>query len=521
MVSCDVTTSRVVPRRHSRWWVVGAAGAAIISVIAHQVFLGFGDLYGLFGNGVDAVVYRHGGATVFGKDDLYTFSLFDTELPFTYPPFAAVVFVGLALVSVGEAQAAVVLVNGILLYLAVMLSWRVLGYRGIATHLVSLGMAIALTWLEPVRMTIWLGQINLLLLVLVLWDLGRPDGSRLRGVGVGIAAGLKLTPAFFVVYAITLRQFRTAAVAGATFVFTVAVGFLVLFDDARTFWTVSIFQSDRIGLLSSPANQSIHGMLARAWPGGTPPAGLWITSALAVAFLGLWCALIAHRRGAHLLSLTVCGLTTPMVSPFSWGHHWVWCVPLTVLALDCARRTTHRVGALVPLAALVPFVAWYWTTTDGVAVIGTFMLRGPLWAESIAWTMYPLVFLALASAVLVTSRRKVDDRRPDLELALESHRGVGGTGRGQPRHRDVVRERCDVAHETALGLGAVEDNPADGTIVLKKTFEVVCHDGGFDNGGIQASVPGAQFQNIPHRNSMTPQRRRSFEVRERRIEVEQ
>ena len=502
MVSCDVTTRdvttrRVVPTTHSWWWVVGASVAAIVSLIAHQVFLGFADLYGLFGNGVDAVVYRHGGASVFGRDDLYTFSLFDTELPFTYPPFAAVVFVGLALMSVGEAQAVVVLVNCILLYLAVLSSWRVLGYRGMATHLVSLGMAVALTWLEPVRMTIWLGQINLLLLVLVLWDLGRPDGSRLRGIGVGVAAGLKLTPAFFVVYAVTLRQFRTAAVAGATFVITVAVGFLVLFDDARTFWTVSIFQSDRIGLLSSPANQSIHGMLARVWPGGAPPAALWIASALTVAFLGLWCALIAHRRGAHLLSLTVCGLTTPMVSPFSWGHHWVWCVPLVVLALDWARRTTGRYGAVVPLAAVVPFVAWYWTTADGVAVIGTFMLRGPLWAESIARTMYPLVFLGLITVVFTASRRRLGDGSPRVELLIERQRRMGWAGGGQPNRRECEVREPNVPPEAAFRLGAVEENSIDLAVITKKARDIVRHDGRFHDGRVQASASSAEFQHIP------------------------
>ncbi len=37
-------------------------------------------------------------------------------------------------------------------------------------------------------------------MALVLWDASRGDASRLKGIGVGVAAGIKLTPAYFVLY---------------------------------------------------------------------------------------------------------------------------------------------------------------------------------------------------------------------------------------------------------------------------------------------------------------------------------
>ncbi len=52
-------------------------------------------------------------------------------------------------------------------------------------------------FMEPIRTTLWLGQINIFLLLLIVWDLGRDEKSRLRGIGAGVAAGVKLTPAFF------------------------------------------------------------------------------------------------------------------------------------------------------------------------------------------------------------------------------------------------------------------------------------------------------------------------------------
>ncbi|WP_156112223.1 glycosyltransferase 87 family protein, partial [Prescottella defluvii] len=75
---------------------------------------------------------------------------------------------------------------------------------------VSVLLAVACTFLEPVRTTLFYGQINLVLMALVLWDVSRADGSRIKGVGVGIAAGIKLTPAYFVLYYLVLRKWRAA-----------------------------------------------------------------------------------------------------------------------------------------------------------------------------------------------------------------------------------------------------------------------------------------------------------------------
>ncbi|OZD66667.1 hypothetical protein CH272_08100 [Rhodococcus sp. 05-340-1] len=366
-----------IERRHSRWFVAMSAVIGVVAFAAHDRLLSFDSLYGLFGNGVDALVYRHGGATVLGSEELYSFSLFGT-LPFTYPPFAAVLFAPLGLLSDTATGLLVNVSNVVLLYGVVHLSWRRLGYENCTrTKVVSVGLAVGCSWLEPVRMSLWLGQINLLLLVLVLWDLGRPEGSRLRGVGVGIAAGLKLTPGLFIVMSIAQKQWRAAWTAAVTGLVTVLIGFVVVFSDAWRYWTSAILASDRVGSTTSPANQSVRGVVARAWGTEHPPVIVWLPAALIVLAAGMWVSYRAHRAGRTLLAMTLCGLTAPMVSPFSWGHHWVWCVPLLVIGLDaCASSRTSVRGRTLRilglLAATAPFVAWYRTQAD-VVVIGTFM----------------------------------------------------------------------------------------------------------------------------------------------------
>ncbi|MDJ0361547.1 glycosyltransferase 87 family protein [Rhodococcus sp. H29-C3] len=296
-----------------------------------------------------------------------------------------------------------------LLYVAVHLSWRQLGYENTTRlRLLSMFLAGAFTWLEPVRMTIWLGQINLLLLVLVLWDLGRPADSRLRGVGVGIAAGLKLTPALFIVLLAVVRDTRAFICASVTFVATIIVGFVVIPGDSWTYWAGTIVRSDRIGLISSPANQSIRGILARVLHTENPPMVLWIACAGVVAMGGLWAAHIAHSRGEHLLAITICGLTAPMISPFSWGHHWVWTVPLIVLTLHYAARIGTWWSAVLPVVLVLPLFAWYKTYPDGTVTIGIFMTHGIPVVRVAAQTAYPIVYLLmLTTAVVCLARRPV------------------------------------------------------------------------------------------------------------------
>lgn len=387
-----------------RWWPAVALLLALGAFLAHDRLLGFSGHYGLFGNAVDAVVYRHGGWTVRTSEPLYGFVLFDL-LPFTYPPFAALVFVPLSVLSVPATFLVTHVTNAVLLYLAVWLSWRALGYADTTRmRVVSLGLAVACTWLEPVRMTVWLGQINLVLLVLVLWDLTRPETARLRGIGVGLAAGLKLTPAFFVLYLAVVLQWRAALVATVTFAATVLAGFVVIFSDAWTYFTDAIVRSDRIGLISSPANQSIRGILARALHTEEPPVWAWLLCAALVAAAGLWAARLAHRHGEQLPALTLCGLTAPMVSPFSWGHHWVWTVPLLVVCLDRAARWRRWWGYLLPAAVVVPLLAWYRSYPDGVVAIGIFMTPAEPVLRTLLQCAYPLLFAATVAAVLLRYR---------------------------------------------------------------------------------------------------------------------
>ena len=60
---------------------------------------------------------------------------------------------------------------------------------------------------------------------------------------------------------------------------------------------------------------------------GEPGRGGLVLSVVVVV-LGVWAAVLMHRRGQVALAICLAGLTSLLASPISWSHHYVWIVPL-------------------------------------------------------------------------------------------------------------------------------------------------------------------------------------------------
>lgn len=361
---------------------------------------------------------------VAGQRVLHGAPLYDSPLighvrgvfEFVYPPFAALLFAPLAPLH-GAALLWVAGVGGVLLLAAVVgvglvrpgdgaaalrPGWAVLGWTGL------------LLWCEPVFETVTFGQINLLVAALVLVDALRPDTARSKGALIGIAVGIKLTPLFFVPYLLLTRRFRAAAMAGAGFLGTVLLGALLLPRDSLKFWTGAFADPARVGVPGHPGNQTLRGLIARGLGDGPGERVLWLVLAGLLAVAGLWLAARLSDRGAEPAAVTVCGMVSTAVSPFSWVHHWVWFVPLLVLLLARARRlrTPSAWGALAVAAAVGSH--WYFT------VFG--LLPGPLDAPAgdlpkvLYQHGYVLLTVALLVAVGWTSRTSPGGSGPGLRL---------------------------------------------------------------------------------------------------------
>jgi alpha-1,2-mannosyltransferase len=351
---------------------------------------------------VDLQVYRAGGLIARHVSPPYSARLpsplYDwgglpnLPLKFTYPPFAAAVFGAVSFVPAAALPKLSVAANLVLLVTALWFTFAGLGYqRGRLRAAATLLAAALLLWSEPVLRTIYLGQVNLALMALIIWDLTGRSGrvsKWWRGAGVGIAAGIKLVPLIFIPYLLLTRRFRQAAVACCAFLATVAVGFAVLPGDSARWWLDGMFfQGSRTGFLAWEGNQSLRALLARLTGDVASSKPLWLVVAALTIVAGLACAAILHRAGHAMAGLLVCALTGLLASPVSWDHHWVWVAPGVAVAARYAVRACRQpghawaAGGFTVLAAglLAVFAAWpggLWTPPRN---LGLFSL-GLIWS---------------------------------------------------------------------------------------------------------------------------------------------
>ncbi|MER7184889.1 glycosyltransferase 87 family protein, partial [Streptomyces hyaluromycini] len=329
----------------------------------------------------DLLVYRAEGEAVVHGGDLYGFTVTEWRLPATYPPFAAVLFVPTTWIPVPALKVAFLAGNALLLAWLLALSARLAG-RTAPLPLLCAATALAL-WLEPVFQTLLFGQVNLAITGLVLWDLTRPPGARAKGLVLGIAAGVKLTPAIFIAYLFLTARRKEAATATASFAGTALFGALLLPSATVDFWTRRVFETGRVGKAWIIDNQSLQGLIARA--AGTEAPGLaWAIPASALAVTGLWLATRARDPRSDRWGILLTAFTALLVCPISWSHHWVWCVPLLAVLLAEGRMLLAATTALVFTARTM----WL------VPHEGDRDLHLPWWQQPLA-SPYPLLGLAL------------------------------------------------------------------------------------------------------------------------------
>jgi alpha-1,2-mannosyltransferase len=304
----------------------------------------------------DLVVYRGASLAHLHGHNLYTVLNGRDHLVFTYPPFAAIAILPLALVGLETAKVALSTITLASVVLSLVVASRQVRAEGraVGAAFVPLAFAIAI-WLEPVRSTVSFGQIDGVLMALVIVDVLLLSNRRAGGVLSGVAAAIKLTPLAIIPYFLATQRYRAAAIASATFVGCVGVGFAAAPGASRTYWGRHYYSAaSRIGLVENASNQSVRGILARLLHTEQVPTW-WILVALALFVAGLLAARILYRAGLRLWSLVAIAIATLCASPISWSHHWIWCAVMMVVCWDIACHVTSRRYAVISVLTMVPF----------------------------------------------------------------------------------------------------------------------------------------------------------------------
>lgn len=399
---------------------------------------------------LDLQIYRWAGLLVHHSSSLYGSRFPGYPLRFTYPPMAAAIFAIITVIPLSMLKWLITAVGVTSLTVTVWLAFGLLGYqRSIRRLGATLGVTAVALWLAPVQETLGYGQVNVILMVIIMADFSLPDKCRLKGIGVGLTAGFKLTPLIFIPYVLITRQLRSAAVSAATFALTIAGSAVVLPQESKQFWLDGAFLHwGRTGNTAYVSNQSLHGSVSRLLGNSPLAMAYWIAVLAIVGGGGLLLASCWTRSGQQLAGILTCALTGLLVSPVSWIHHWVWVVPALALIIHLARRPVAPCfrlalpGTRSMSGARLAEGRWRWFYPIGMSVLATAFFVSPLslvpaaeaqgkgahGAGVLAANLYVavgLVWLCLAGSIFIAHRQASADRRVRAETPPGSVPGDG------------------------------------------------------------------------------------------------
>ncbi len=373
---------------------VAAAVTAACWLLAGAV-LAWRCIDGVRGPMLDLQVYAAGGNALRHGLGVYAIRTPDGLL-FTYPPVAAILAVPLALVPFAVAKTAwAVLMVCVPLAITVWFSFRPLLARAGPLRLAAFAAALACcALLYPLAREFSFGQVDILLVALCLLDLAPSRPGWPRGLLIGLATAIKLEPGVFMVYLLITRRWREAAVAAASFAGWTVLAWLVSPRDSVRYWTSAIFDTKRIGGSGSAQNQSLRGMILRAFRPDhalLTPTMVWLAVALVVAALGFAAARACWARGNDMAGIAITGLLAAVLSPVGWIQHFCWIVVvLGVLVGD--GRSWRRAPAAVAAAVLFATTSLP-TWAQGWLLHGFPVMPGQLLEDSLGLTAMALILV--------------------------------------------------------------------------------------------------------------------------------
>jgi alpha-1,2-mannosyltransferase len=306
---------------------------------------------------LDLEVYRLGVGVWLSGGDIYGVlprTTVGIVLPFIYPPFAAMLMVPLTVAGWTVAWVTLFVLSlaslGLTMYLFVRRLWPSGGRAG-ALAFTSLLVPFCLV-LEPVSETFRFGQINLMLMALVAADCLVERTRWPRGLLVGLAAAIKLTPAAFVLFFLLRGDRRAVMVAGVTGLVATGVGAVVAPAQSLRYWGGGLAGAG--GMSGSPffTNQTFQAVFTRAGITGVERTAGWLVLSACLLVL----ALPAIRRAPAPLALAATAGVALLVSPTSWSHHWVWVAPALLVAGVSAWRARSEGWGWVTAIMAVTFV---------------------------------------------------------------------------------------------------------------------------------------------------------------------
>ncbi len=347
---------------------------------------------------LDVGVFRDAGNAFRHGHPLYDGFPSRSGYAFIYPPFAAVLFLPL---TVGGELFMDIVWNATIIACVV-------GIMAMACHRAGIKdwpyWAITLagfaTCLDMIQANLYFGQINVFLVFLVTADVLGYTPKPIRGLGIGLAAGVKITPAAYAIIFLVRKDWWSLARAAGFFFVTVILGFIARAKESVDFWTVIFFETDRGGQVNYPNNQGLGGILSRSvlsvdQVGAVTP---FIFVFFAAATIYVAYQLEKHNRSVEALLIVVLGIS--IGGPYAVSHHWagvILALPVILIVREEALRVILSIAAgawVVPGYLLAPEsdpgnVGWTtWVASNLIGLMGLAVFIGYLiYTASSEWRL--------------------------------------------------------------------------------------------------------------------------------------
>ena len=316
--------------------------------------------------------------------------------PFTYTPLAAWVISPLTWMSYQQATVLLIVATPLCAAVTAYAVLRRLAVaprmaRGLAPWLALIGVIA----LEPFPKTMEYAQVNAILMALVAVDLFLvPECSRWRGALSGLAAAIKLTPAVAILVLLARREWRAAATMAGSAVGLTLLAALAAPAESWEFFTSAMWDPGRAGFADYSGNQNLKGAIARGLPEAAWNLTWAVCSLLAVVAAWFLCRRLDRLRGAGgaaggpgrddglilSLQISVVMVLGLLISPISWSHHWVWCLPVLMAVAAAAWRWRSTALGVAGAAGFLVFVLamqWWFPEQNHVEQ------NWPAWAKAV------------------------------------------------------------------------------------------------------------------------------------------
>lgn len=390
--------------KFERRLLAAAPWLLVISMVARtwMIVTGFGN------ESIDLYVYWSLAPHVLDGDLYQVFSPHsppDFPLPFTYPPFGALVFLPMTWMFWGLAQWSFRLLSVLCLYWMVRVALRLVAGESWTTEARvwrqrAILWTAVLLWMMPVYHTFEFGQINLVLAAVVLAAMVARD-DRVAGAGLGLTSGVKLVPAISGLYFLATRRWAAAAWSVAAFLASVGLGFLVDFDQAKKYWFELLGDADRVGPLATAHNQSLRGALSRSLGYDVGMSWPWVIAAVVSVVLALFALRASVRASDALIGVLSVQFLGLLLSPISWDHHWVWVAPLLIWLVHARIAAWARNTLLV---LWLPVMFWDVIAFQLHRQTTIWTISRPGWLSAVGWA-YPAFALVTLVVVAVALHR--------------------------------------------------------------------------------------------------------------------